>query len=295
MRRALRTIAGVLSLLTMWFAGALTGSVQAQTTLVVPQEQVLFMPVQGNAFNVIQVLSVKNNSNAAQNVEIAIPAGATKLAVQGDTHTASHVHGQNVVLPNWAKPSTTTAVTLTYTLPFNSQTGVQFTLHSVYPVYTARLFLPIGDSALSAPGIMPNTQTVTISGTSFRVFTRPGIQAGDNWPMSVTLLPSTTSPDAVKGLPSIGMDNSSAGNTLQALGNLLVAALVLVIGLISIRSTQWGKSARKPVSQEEALYHAWETTEQQYRQGVLDKEEFEARRERFKGKLVELKTAGDKG
>lgn len=278
--------AGVLSTLSV---------ADAAPALSVTNEQILFMPVQNHTFEVVQVLNVKNTSTTLQDIQISLPSGFEALTVAGDTKASTQVSGQNLVLPHFAKPSATTKVTLTYALPLNGQTGVQTVLHSNYSVLVAQLYLPIGGSALSAPGLMPDTQTETISGTTFRVFTRPGIPAGDNWPVSLELLPSATPASSISGLPIIGMDNQSSGNTLQALGNLAVAVGILVIGLISIRSTQWGRNKRTPVSQEEALYRAWESLEWQHEQGMLEEDQFAKKRSQLKRRLAELTVAHQNG
>lgn len=263
----------------------------AEQGLNVTDEQILFMPVQNHTFEVVEVLDVKNPLPQAQDIVITLPTGYQALSVAGDSEVAKQVTGQTLTLPKWAKAGITTKVTFTYVLPMSGQTGVQTTLHSNYPVLVAHLYLPIGNSALSAPGTMPDTQTVTISGTTFRVFTRPGIPAGDNWPMSLELLPSAEKGPSISGLPIIGMTDQSTGSTLQALGNLVIAVLILVIGLISIRSTQWGRSARTPVSQEEALYRAWESVEWQHEQGMLEEEQFVRKRSQLRRRLAELNLA----
>lgn len=273
--------------------GALFGPLTAFANpgLKVTQEQFLFMPMQNKAFEVVEVLELKNDSTTAEDVRVALPSGYQSLNVAGDKGASKQIVGQDLVLPQWAKPKATTTLTLTYVLALDGQSGVQFTLDSPYPVDTAHFYLPIGNSVLSAPGLLPDTRTETISGTTFRVFTRPGIAAGDTWPISLNLLPTPTALQSVFGLKEIGMDDQSAGNTWQALGNLLVAAGILVIGLMSIRSTQWGRGARKAVSHEEALYRAWESLEWQREQGMIDEVQFEKRQGQFKRKLAELKLA----
>ncbi|OFW75704.1 MAG: hypothetical protein A2201_08350 [Alicyclobacillus sp. RIFOXYA1_FULL_53_8] len=263
----------------------------ASTGLTVTQEQFLFMPMQSKAFEVVEVLQLKNDSPLAEDVRVALPSGYQSLSVAGDKRASKQIVGANLVLSKWAKPQATTTVTLTYILTLDGQSGVQFSLASPYPVDTAHFYLPIGDSVLSAPGLLPDTRTETISGTTFRVFTRPGIAAGDTWPISLDVLPTPTALQSVAGLKEIGMDDQSAGNTWQALGNLLVAAGILTIGLLSIRSTQWGRGARKVVSPEESLYRAWESLEWQRGQGMIDEVQFEKRRGQFKRKLAELKLA----
>lgn len=267
----------------------------ADSGLSITEQQILFMPVQNQTFEVVEVLDVKNPGLQPQDVQLVLPQGYQGLSVSGDKQAGKQVSGQTLTLPKWATPNTTTRITMTFVLPLNGQTGVQTTLHTNYPVLVAHLYLPVGGSALSAPGLMPDTQTQTISGTTFRVFTRPGIPAGDNWPLSLELLPKASQAPSISGLPIIGMSDQSTGNTLQALGNLVIAGGILVIGLLSIRSTQWGRSARSPVSQEEALYRAWESVEWQHQQGMLEEDQFMKKRSQLKRKLAELKIADRKG
>lgn len=280
---------------TVGVLSTLMNVANAASALSVTDEQFLFMPVQNHTFEVVEVLNVKNASNALQNIEINLPSGFEALTVAGASKASTKVSGQNLVLSQRAKPNAITKVTLTYALPMSGQSGIQTVLHSTYSVVVAHLYLPIGNSALSAPGLMPDTQTETISGTTFRVFTRPGIPAGDSWPLSLELLPSAAPAPSISGLPIIGMDNQSSGNTLQALGNLAVAVGILVIGLISIRSTQWGRGKRTPLSQEEALYRAWESLEWQYEQGMLEVDQFSKKRSQLKRRLAELTVAHQNG
>jgi hypothetical protein len=263
----------------------------AQTAAItVPTAQLLFMPQGSKEFNVIQVLSVKNSTTVAKDVHLYFPNNAKAVAVQGVKDIKGLLKGHQIVLRHWAKPEATTKVTFTYSLPLTSGTSVQLTLHSAYAVYMTHIYIPIGNTALSATGLMPDTQAITIGGTHFRVFSKPGIQPGQDYTLSLSLLPQTTSPDAVKGLPIIGLQDQLAGSTIQAVGNLLIAAIILIVGLLSIRSTQYGKGAQRRLSQPEALYAAWEATERDFQAGRLEQEDYEQRRNQFKHKLVQLST-----
>ena len=277
-------------------AAAFTGtpSAFASSSLTVTQEQLLFMPIQNqSSFAVIEVLDVRNDSATVDNIQVSVPDGIQSLSALG-VNKSNLVSGVGVVtLRHDALPHTTTKVTLTYTLPLQGQTNIQFTLHSFYAVDAAHLYLIIGGSALSATGLLPDTQTEDISGTTFRIFTRPGIPAGDDWPLSIELLPTATSGNPTKGLPILGADSQGSGNTLQALGNLAIAAFILVIGMISIRSTQWGPSAKGQLSQEEALYRVWESAEWQHEQGMFDEAQIEQRRHAFRRRLAEMKLSTD--
>lgn len=264
---------------------------QAATGIEVSEQDVVFIPAPvAQVVDVVDVLHLQNAVNTPQDLVVNLPTGFANVAVDGVDSASAHIQQNVLTLPGYVKPGKT-QVTLTFKLPFQPQQGEQISLHSNYPIYDAKLYLPIGDMALSAEGLQTTTQTETVSGTDYRVFTRLGIPAGDDWGISIQLLPSATASNPVPNVPIIGQSSSNTGNTIQALGNLVLAAFVLGIGLISIRSTQWGRAARQVKTPEEALLHAWERTELQFQRGMIEESAYKRMRDEYKNKLVALRLA----
>lgn len=261
----------------------------AATTLQVTQEQVFLIPgAASKSFQIVEQLSVRNQAPSAQDVFVVLPAGYQSLQVDGGAAKQSALNGQTLTLSRAAAGGQTTKVVVSYNVPLDGQKGVLVTLHTPYPVYAAHLYLQEGNAALSAQNLFTTTRTVNIQGTAFRVFTRDGIPAGDDWTLSLQLLPQVTSAQSLHGLPILGAPESGPTNEIQAIGNLLVIAFVLAIGIIGIRSTQWGPG-RAAASKEQSLYRAWEQVEFAHAQGRLDDATYETRRADLKRRLVELK------
>jgi hypothetical protein len=261
----------------------------AATGLEVSEQDVVFIPAPvAQVVDVVDVLHLQNPSNTPQDLVVTLPTGFENVAVDGVATSSSRIQQSVLTIPGFAKPGKT-QVTITFKLPFQAQQGEQISLHTNYPIYDAKLYLPIGDMALSAEGLQTTTQTESVSGSDYRVFSRLGIPAGDDWGISIQLLPSSTSSNPIPNVPIIGQNTSNTGNTIQALGNLALAAFVLGLGLISIRSTQWGRAARRVKTPEEALLHAWERTELQFQSGMIEESVYKRLRDEYKNKLVALR------
>ncbi|QQE76938.1 hypothetical protein [Alicyclobacillus sp. SO9] len=267
--------------------------VQAATTgTAVTQEDVFVVPDSSHkTINIVNKLQIKAPSSLTGPVVLKLPKTAQNVHVTAASKPVSIASGAHTVKLPHVSPGGSTNVVESYSIPLTSQGDVQFTLQTSYPVYTAHVYLPLGQHAsLSAQGLMTHTQTMTVKGVEFRVFTRPSIPAGDSWTLSVQMLPSAAVNSTVQNLPVIGTRPDNFLNTLQAVGNLLVAALVLVVGLISIRATQWGRAARVPVTKEEALLRSWENLELQHENGTLGEAEYRTRREYLKQRILALKS-----
>lgn len=258
----------------------------ADTSIAITEEQIFMVPVPiHNLVQIVEVLSVQNPTNQAQSVVVGLPSGYAQLSVPDVAASSLKPSASQLTIDQIAKPLTTTSITIVYSLPFKVAQALQFTLHSFYAVPTAHLYIPIGGIALSAQNLLISTQTVTISGTQFRAFSRLGIPAGDDWTISLQSLPTGTSTTStIAGLPILGTDADSAGNTFAAVGNLLLAAFILVVGLVSIRRTEQVDTADKS----EALLRAWMGLERQREAGVVD-DEYMRKREDFMRKLRLLK------
>jgi len=258
----------------------------ADSTISVTQEQIFLVPVPiHNVVQVVEVLRVKNPDATSQNVSIGLPDGYSNLSVPNTAAKNVSSDSAHVTIAKVARPNTTTDVTVVYVLPFATAQALQMTLHSDYAVDAAHIYIPIGGVALSAQNLLVSTQTVTISGTTFRQFSRLGIQPGDDWTISLQSLPTgTVTSPTIAGLPILGTDADSSGNTIAAIGNLVLAAFILVLGLVSIRSTE----RMLPVSKREGLMRAWTGLERQRTDGVMEELEYQRKRTEIMNKLRAL-------
>jgi hypothetical protein len=272
---------------TLFGTGAPALADSAQVAMTEEDLFVLPAPVAGKV-ELIDELTVQNHSGSPQTVHFSLPAGATSVTVNGTAVSKKMQAGNQVVLPHYVQSGKTKMLAVMWTLPLSSQQDVQFTLHTDYPIYTAHVYMPIGNSALSAEGLLTTTETVTVSGTQFREFTRLGINQGDDWTLSVQMLPSATAAPSTGGLKTIGSHPGSIGDTIEAVGNLLIVAVILGVGLLSIRATQWGRRGSRKTP-EEALIDGLVTVHRQFELGMIDESEFITRKEQLKKKLFAVR------
>jgi hypothetical protein len=252
--------------------------------LYVADERIMFIPVPVHRVcKVLEVVDVVNGGPADADISIALPEGYQDFRVEDKTHRAAVDNG-TAVFSKAAKAKATTTVSVSYTLPFDAHSGAQLTLHTAYDVDAAHIYLPIGDYALSAQGLLTTTQTATIDGTQFRVFTRLGIPAGDDWAVRLQQLPAATAGASVN-LPVIGAPISERQNMLQASANLLLAAVVLAIGLIGIRSA--GQTTAPARNRREALVAALERIEMDFALGRLAEDVYRRRKQDILQKIAE--------
>jgi hypothetical protein len=284
-------IAGLLAGV-MLFSGQAQAANQAtsQADISIPKEQVFFLPTTANDLQVVEQVTVQNGGNSVQDLHFRLPQGAASPSVQAVGNTGISQTGQVLTVKGAAKPGTSQAV-VSYVLPFSSQTSVNLTLHTDYPVYLMNIFVPIGNVALSATGLMPQTSTTSIAGTNFRVFTHGAMTANSDWTASISMLPSVTSNQAVKGLPIIGMDSQSGSTTWEAILNLAMAAAILVIALLGIRSTVGKGAGQAKVGPADALMNSWEEAERAFAEGRLDKSDYEKRTSSIKRRLAQMQSA----
>jgi len=266
-----------------------------QQSLQVTSEDLFLVPVPvHHAFEIVQVLHIKNSSTTRQDVQVDLPTGFQNLQVQNIPKNLQRIQGDTLRLVGVANGKSS-VITLSYVLSLSGGQGEQMSLHTIYPVYAAHIYLPIGDAAISATGLLTTTQTTTISGTNFRVFSRLGIPAGDDWTISLQMLPSVTPNQKVAGLHVIGGDANGAGNDIQALGNLFLAAFIFVVGIVSIRTATSASGQGFRMSPTEALYQAWERTEKDYQAGLIHEEAYSARCQDFKNRIITLSHSSKNG
>lgn len=258
----------------------------ATSSMLITSEDVFLIPANGS-LQVAERISLSNSSGQAQDVQLPLPAGAQQVDVTNVPQRSVSVSKQGVTLRGVKSGPVDPVVT--FTLSFSDQTAVQLTLHNTYDLSLLHIYVPIGNAALSAPGLMAQTQTAQISGTNFRVFTHGELPPNSDFTLSLSLLPNVTPTQAISGLPVIGTDSQGSASSLQAVGNLVLAAAILVIALLGIRSMMAvSVSSKQP---EEALYLAWEEVERAYEAGQLDDAEYERRRSSVRRRIAQLTAA----
>jgi hypothetical protein len=258
--------------------------------LAVTKEQVFLLPTKSNDLQVLLQPTVQNQASVPEDFHVQLPKGASQATVQGVPANQVQQIGQELVVHAGAKPGNSTE-TISYTLPFANQTSIGLTLHTDYPVYVMSIYVPIGNVALSAPGLMPVSQTTSIAGMDFRVFSHGEMAANTDWTASLSMLPAVTNNQAVQGLPIIGMSSQSSSTTWEAISNLLMAAVILMIALIGIKSTVGKGIGRQQLTASESLMNSWEETERSYQQGQLDEADYQKRTLVLKRRLAELRQA----
>lgn len=211
-----------------------TQTAYADAGIRVTDEQLVFLLHGKNQIQVIEVARFQNNSSAAQTVKFPLPPGYQAVTVNG---FPSKVVNHALILNREVQPHLVNQVILTYLISLPNHSSVNIEFDHPYPVDTAHLYLPIGNMEISAQNLLAATQTTTFGGKAFRVFTRLGIQPGERWMVNIGLLPSIDASSTLTRLPLIGQDNTGRLNTWQAVGNLLVAAFILALGFIGIRSS----------------------------------------------------------
>lgn len=275
-------------------AGVMLFSVQAdaasQADISIAKEQVFFLPTTSNNLQVVEQVTVQNAGSRAQDLHFVLPQGATSPSVQGVGNALVSQSGQDLTVKGAAKHGTSQAV-VSYVLPFSNQTSVNLTLHTDYAVYLMAIFVPIGNVALSATGLMPDTSTTTIAGTNFRVFTHGTMTANSDWTASISMLPPVTRNQGVNGLPVIGMDSQSQSTMWEAILNLAMAAAILVIALLGIRSTVGKGAGQTRLGPAQALMNSWEEAERAFSEGRLDKSEYEKRTSSIRRRLAQIQHA----
>lgn len=286
-RLAFIAAAWLLAVVLQFSMGAAPDVFAATHDVSIGSEDVFLIPTSGT-LQVAERIDLTNSSGKVTDVQLPLPAGAKQVTVTNVPKASVSVNQHAVTLH--AVQAGKLNPVVTFTISFSDQTSVQLTLHSNNDVALLHIYVPIGNAALSAPGLMTQTQTTQVAGKNFRVFTHGELSANSDFTMSLSLLPNVTSNQAIAGLPMIGTDSESAANTLQAVGNLVLAAAILVIALLGIRSMTVGQfRSKRP---EDALFRTWEEVEQAHEAGHLSDEEYERRRLAIRRRISELTIRG---
>ncbi|WP_157076293.1 hypothetical protein [Alicyclobacillus kakegawensis] len=209
--------------------GAWASTVEAASTLRVVEAAYFFLPEgQSHRLQIVEQLRVYNPGHSPQDVTLPLPHGAH--GVQMGNHVLVRTNG-GVRVARGA-PAGSSTLTVTYWVPWVPNGSVVVNVGQTYPVEELHLYLPIGDTALSASNLSTQTDTVAISGTVYRVFTHPGLAARADLPVSIQQLPTAAASSSSLGLPVIGKTADSTVHTAEAVGNLLLAAIVFSLGIL---------------------------------------------------------------
>ncbi|MCL6625572.1 hypothetical protein [Alicyclobacillus shizuokensis] len=210
-------------------AGARASTVEAASGLGVAEADIFFLPDEHNhRLQIVEQLRMHNPGHWPQDVTLPLPHGAH--GVQMGNHAWVRTDG-GVRVARAATAGSST-LTVTYWVSWVENGSVVVNVEQAYPVEELRLYLPIGDTALSASNLSTQTDTVAISGTVYRVFTHPGLAAHEDLPVSIQQLPTADAGSSSLGLPVIGKTADSTVHTAEAVGNLLLAAVVFLLGLL---------------------------------------------------------------
>lgn len=209
----------------------------ADTGISIPEEQIVFMPAGKTELSIVEVVVLQNSASSSKSVTFQLPTGYGSLEIRANGAKGT-VKNNEVSLLHFVPPHGTNQVSLIYRIPFTNEESIQMDLPTPYPVDTLHLYVPIGSLELSAPNLLAATQTAKVGNTRFRIFTRLGIQQGQDFPVNIGITPSVHSSTKSSGLPQIGVDSTGNPNTWQAIGNLLLAGFILALGFLGGRYVQ---------------------------------------------------------
>ncbi len=208
----------------------------ADSGVYVPNEQFVFVKGVHNELQVVEVVQFQNRTSAYQTVKLPLPTNYKSLSVKTNRAYQPAFHDATK-FNQFLRPHSSEQVILTYVIPQSSKTGFTLMIHNSYFVDAAILYIPIGNMEVSSPNLLAATQTETIGGTHFRVFTRLGIRVGEPFMMNLSLYPKQNLSVSESEMPVIGQTRTGSSGSVQAIANLLIAFFILVIGFLSIRTT----------------------------------------------------------
>lgn len=214
--------------------------VYADSGISIPEEQIVLMPAGKTELSIIEVIVLQNAASKSQDITLPLPTGFKALSVKANGKKGTVRNGQ-VFLPEFVPPHGTNQVSLVYRIPFTTGGSIQTSFHNPYPVDTLHLYEPIGNMEISAPDLLAATQTAMVGHTRFRIFTRQGILKGQDFTVNIGVAPTVSDSPKVSGLPQIGEDSTGNPNTWQAVGNLLLAGFILLLGFVGGRFAKSGK------------------------------------------------------
>lgn len=262
----------------------------------VSSDQIVLVPAPVvRVCDVIEQISLTNPSSKAEDITLPIPVTSTDVTVNGSKAAISVVQGASGVNIPIAKTAVSN-ITLAFQVPFSSAAGVDIPFTFPSAVGLVKLYLPVTGFSLSAPGLKAATQTVTMSGSRFRVYSRVAILPGETLPVSIQGLPSLTTVFQLHGVQRLGQNPSGLANELGALGNIGIIVFVLLLCFLGMESQSRNplvfRRGNRQVSSTsiESLYNAWTELEMKYRDGLLDVDTYTRHRESIRNRIVGLKT-----
>ena len=260
--------------------------------LYISNEQVLAVPSKsGGTLQVLATVTVQNNGQAYPTA-YQLPIGAQNPhVVAGSAKQISLA--KSGALRFTAKANGVTTLAVEFGAPLN-QNGTELTWKEPMPVRQLFFVIPEGSLTVSSQGgFQTDSQSIMSGNQAFRQFTRLAIPANSSWTVSVALLPTANGRQAPP-LPNIPVLNSYGPRVadLEAIGNLLLVALILIIGIISIR--QGGRRKQYSVltlgQQKSELMEHWADLEMAYASGELQEQDYQHRRERLKQRVIQVES-----
>ena len=263
-------------------------------SLYVESEQVLAVPSQkGNTLQVLLSVNIQN-IGAARAVVYNLPVG-----IQHDRVVAGSIKKISInaadQLQFIVKAHGLTTFAVEFSAPLN-QNGTELTWQENMPVRKLFFLIPEGSLTASSQGGFQTDSASIISGThAFRQFTKLEIPAGSPWSVSIALLPTANGRQA-SPLPNVPVLSSYGPRVadFEAVGNLLLVALILGIGIISIqRGSKTRTSGRPEVlrKQKAALMESWADLESAYAIGEVPESDYHLKRDRMKQRALQLETS----
>ena len=278
----------------LWFAQIGFAQTVSGNALYVASEQVLAVPSKnGDLLQVLLSVNIDNNGPASQ-VDYRLPAGfQNPRVVAGSVRKFSLDAEGRLRFTAKARGVTTVAVEFSTSL---NQNGTELTWLENVPV--RKLFFVIPEGALtvsSEGGFQTDSQSIISGSQAFRQFTKLDIPAGTSWTASIALLPTANGRQA-RPLPTLPVLNSYGPRVadLEAVGNLLLVAFILLIGMFSIRRGSGRSVSAKPdvlAGQKVNVMQHWADIEIAYANGEMEESEYHDRRARMKKRALELEKA----
>lgn len=188
--------------------------------------QLVFMPdTTRDAIEVVE--NVQGPPNAGGGWRVSLPAGYSDLRVDGASYTLQG---------NTLDVATTDSLVFSFELPLHGLMGLQWTFVAPEDLGAVQLWVPEdGTLAVSADNLFTFTRQTTAGDRSFRVLTRSAMSTGETWTLSVQKLPSATDPPPGADLPALSTPLDNRHQVIQALSNLILAAVMLGLTVWGLR------------------------------------------------------------
>lgn len=196
----------------------------------------------GNTAEIVETVALHNGTARPAAFAVMVPQGATDpgfIAAQ----SKGWFYGKGAFVNEHVPTGNSTLVVSMQAALGGQSADLTFT----EPVDVQALFLIVPQGALfvsAQGGFLTSSDTFVTGKVTYRRFTKFDLQAGVPWSMSLTLLP--TAGGRQTPLPPdqpILNAYSSHSVDLEATGNLLLAAAILVVGMISIRRSGAGNGS----------------------------------------------------